>query len=88
MTIISRAAQQLADEHLGQIRHDQYCIFVPGRIPLTNAQAAQEIIDEAKILLQHDLQAMGFGMVIQKFQPDTTSSIFSIIKIQFVRLFS
>ncbi|CAF1107116.1 unnamed protein product [Rotaria sp. Silwood1] len=62
------AAQQLADERMGQVRRDQYCIFVPGRSPLTNAQAAQEIIEEAKILLQHDLQAMGFGIVIQKSQ--------------------
>ncbi|CAF4347630.1 unnamed protein product, partial [Rotaria sp. Silwood2] len=49
---------------------DQYCIFVPGRPPLTNAQAAQEIIEEAKILFQHDLQAMGFGIVIQKSRND------------------
>ncbi|CAF3770365.1 unnamed protein product [Rotaria sp. Silwood1] len=53
---------------MGQVRRDQYCIFVPGRPPLTNAQAAKEIIEEAKILLQHDLQAMGFGIVIQKSQ--------------------
>jgi hypothetical protein len=66
--IVYRAAQQLADKHLGQIQRDQYCIFVPGRPPLTNAQAAQEIIEEAKLLLQQDLQAMGFGIVIQKPQ--------------------
>ncbi|CAF0891418.1 unnamed protein product [Rotaria sordida] len=64
------AAQQLADERVGQVRRDQYCIFVPGRPALTNAQAAREIIEEAKILLQHDLQAMGFGIVIQKPQND------------------
>ncbi|CAF3131856.1 unnamed protein product [Rotaria sp. Silwood2] len=64
------AAQQLADERAGQARRDQYCIFVPGRPPLTNAQAAQEIIEEAKILFQHDLQAMGFGIVIQKSRND------------------
>ncbi|CAF4146574.1 unnamed protein product, partial [Adineta steineri] len=63
-------AQQLADEGVGQLRRDQYCIFVPGRPALTNAQAAREIIEEAKILLQHDLQAMGFGMVIQRGQTD------------------
>lgn len=55
---------------MGQIRRDQYCIFVAGRPPLTNAQAAQEVIEEAKLLLQHDLQAMGFGIVIQKPQTD------------------
>ena len=64
------AAQQSADEHLGQRRRNQYCIFVPGRPPLTNAQAAREIIEEAKTLLQHDLQAMGFGIVIQKPQTE------------------
>ncbi|CAF2671985.1 unnamed protein product [Rotaria sp. Silwood2] len=64
------AAQQLADERVGQARRDQYCIFVPGRPSLTNAQAAREIIEEAKILLQHDLQAMGFGIVIQKSRND------------------
>jgi hypothetical protein len=64
--ILYRSAQQLADERLGQIRRDQYCIFVPGRPPLTNAQAAREIIEEAKRLIQQDLQAMGFGIVIQK----------------------
>ena len=58
---------------MGQIRRDQYCIFVPGRPPLTNAQAAQEIIEEAKLLLQHDLQAMGFGIIIQK--PQTNECI-------------
>ncbi|CAF2131488.1 unnamed protein product [Rotaria magnacalcarata] len=59
-------AQQLADERQGQTRQDRYCIFVPGQSPLTNAQAAREIIEEAKVLLQRDLQAMGFGIVIQK----------------------
>ena len=68
--ILFRAAQQLADEHVGQTRRNQYCIFVPGRPALTNAQAAQEIIAEAKILLQNDLQAMGFGIVIQKPAPN------------------
>ncbi len=68
--LIYRSAQQLADERLGQIRRDQYCIFVPGRTPLTNAQAAQEIIEEAKKLLQQDLQTMGFGIIIQKPQID------------------
>ncbi|CAF4983627.1 unnamed protein product, partial [Rotaria sp. Silwood1] len=28
-----KAAQQLADEHMDQIRRDQYCIFVLGRSP-------------------------------------------------------
>ena len=65
-----RSAQQLADERLGQSRRDQYCIFVPGRAPLTNAQAAREIIEEAKQLIQQDLQAMGFGMVVQKRSND------------------
>jgi hypothetical protein len=37
---------------------------------LTNAQAAREIIDEAKGLLQQDLQAMGFGIVVQKEATD------------------
>jgi hypothetical protein len=63
---VCRVAQQLADEHLGQTRRDQYCIFVPGRPALTNGQAAREIIEEAKLLLQSDLQAMGFGIVIKK----------------------
>ncbi|CAF0888053.1 unnamed protein product [Adineta ricciae] len=63
-------AQQLADERVGQKRRDQYCIFVPGRPPLTNAQAAQEIVEEAKVLLQQDLQVMGFGIVIQKAPAD------------------
>jgi len=74
--ILCRTAQQLADERLGQIRHDQYCIFVPGRPALTNAQAAREIIEEAKILLQNDLQAMGFGIVIQKASIDNKSRVF------------
>ena len=43
---------------------------MPGREPLTNAQAAREIIDEAKGLLQQDLQAMGFGVVVQKEAAD------------------
>ncbi|CAF1182526.1 unnamed protein product [Rotaria sordida] len=64
------AAQQLADECVNQVRRDQYCIFVSDRPPLINAQAAREIIEEAKVLLQHDLQAMGFGIVIQKPQND------------------
>ena len=63
---MSSVAQQVADEQLGQLRRDQYCIFVPGQAPLTNAEAAQGIIDEAKILLQLDLQAMGFGVVMQQ----------------------
>lgn len=66
-----RSAQQSADERVGQVRHDQYCIFVPGRPALTNAQAAREIIEEAKTLLQKDLQAMGFGIVIQKSDNDS-----------------
>ncbi|CAF2860378.1 unnamed protein product, partial [Rotaria sp. Silwood2] len=66
--ILCRAAQQLADEHMDQIRRNQYCIFVLGRSPLTNTQATHEIIEEAKILFQHDLQAMDFGIVIQKSQ--------------------
>jgi hypothetical protein len=70
MKILYRSAQQLADERLGQIRRDQYCIFVPGRPPLTNVQAAREIIEEAKRLLQQDLQAMGFGIVIHQPQTD------------------
>ena len=72
--LFSSAAQQLADEQLGQERHDQYCIFVCGRSPLTNAQAAKEIIEEAKLLLQEDLQAMGFGMVIRKAPMDRSDS--------------
>ena len=59
----------MADEQLGQLRRDQYCIFVPGQAPLTNAEAAQGIIDEAKVLLQRDLQAMGFGVVVQQSKP-------------------
>jgi hypothetical protein len=66
LKIVCRSAQQLADERLGQARRDQYCIFVPGRPALTNVQAAKEIIEEAKKLIQQDLQAMGFGMIIQK----------------------
>lgn len=68
--IVNRAAQKMADERMGQVRRDQYCIFVHGRPALTNAQAAQEIIEEAKVLLQQDLQAMGFGIVVQKPQND------------------
>jgi len=79
--ILNRTAQQLADERLGQIRHDQYCIFVPGRPALTNAQAAREIIEEAKILLQNDLQAMGFGIVIQKASIDNKSRVFIITRL-------
>ena len=66
----------MADERVGQKRRDQYCIFVPGRPPLTNAQAAQEIVEEAKVLLQQDLQAMGFGIVIQKASTDRKSNCF------------
>ena len=36
-----------------------------GREPLSNAQAAREIVEEAKGLLQRDLQSMGFAMVRQ-----------------------
>lgn len=71
---IFRSAQQKADERVGQTRRDQYCIFVPGRPPLTNVQAAQEIIEEAKQLLQQDLQAMGFGIVIRKTETQDKSA--------------
>jgi hypothetical protein len=63
---VSRVAQQQADERYGQIRRDQYCIFVAGRTPLTNEQAAREIIAEAKHLLEEDLQAMGLNVTIEK----------------------
>ena len=59
----------MLDEQYGQLRCDQYCIFVPGQSPLTNQQAAQKIVEEAKILLQQNLQAMGFGIVIRKDEP-------------------
>lgn len=55
---------------MGQERRDQYCIFVAGRPPLTNPQAAREIVEEAKILLQQDLQAMGFGIVVKRSPTD------------------
>lgn len=86
MNISCRSAQQLADERWGQSRRDQYCIFVPGRPPLTNGQAAREIIEEAKKLIQQDLQAMGFGMVIQKRSTDHRGS-FKIISYSFNPLF-
>ena len=83
ISIIYRQAQQLTDENVGQVRRDQYCIFVPGRPPLTNAQAVREIIEQAKLLLQQDLKAMGFGMVIQKPPNDNKSRIFLINVFQF-----
>ena len=76
ISIICRQALQLADENVSQVRRDQYCIYVPGRPPLTNAQAAREIIEQAKLLLQQDLKAMGFGSVIQKPPNDNKSKVF------------
>ena len=60
---------------MGQSRRDQYCIFIPGRPALTNAQAAREIIEEAKKIIQQDLQAMGFGMVVQKRSTDHQGTV-------------
>lgn len=60
------------------MRRDQYCIFVPDREPLTNREAAKEIIEEAKHLLQQDLQELGFGFVVRKSESNDEGSSFSV----------
>ncbi|CAF1126197.1 unnamed protein product, partial [Didymodactylos carnosus] len=58
-------AQKYLDENIGQSRNYQ-CIFVPGRAPLTNSQAAVEILNEAKSLVKDALNDSGFKIVVQK----------------------
>nr|XP_055035829.1 DNA polymerase theta isoform X1 [Misgurnus anguillicaudatus] len=73
-----KSSRQAVDESEveAQERKSMRCIYVSGKKPLTEREAAQQIIAEARLLLQQDLALLGveWNPASSSAQPDSSST--------------